>query len=362
MALLIFYLLLALIVSFFCSLLEAILLSITPNYIESQMSKGKKWAATLLEFKKDIDRPLASILSLNTISHTVGAAGVGAQAGKVFENISVGIISGALTLLILVFSELIPKTIGAIYWKRLAFFATQSLKFLNIIMYPLVVVSQLITRLFRSDKKEPSVDRSEVIALAEIGRREGVFTQTEARILQNLVRLRSVSVRDIMTPRMVMVAAKENQTVEEFVHDERFKSFSRIPIYAETRDHVTGFVHKHDVMITMSEGKGDTCLVDLKRDLPLVDEDQNIYKLYSYLTENNFHIALVTEEYGGTAGLVTMEDVLETLLGLEIMDEFDDLEDLQKYARDRWKNRASRLGITIIEDDEAADQNRETPT
>ncbi|MDZ7845523.1 MAG: CNNM domain-containing protein [Owenweeksia sp.] len=264
MVLLLSYLLLALVVSFFCSILEAVLLSITPSYIEARLGDGKKWAQYMLDFKKDIDRPLASILSLNTISHTVGAAGVGAQAGLVFENISVGVISAVLTLLILIFSELIPKTIGAVYWKQLAFFTTNSLRFLNIIMYPLVLLSRLITIIFPT-KNEPSVDRSEVIALAEIGKREGVFSQTEARILQNLIRLRSVSVRDIMTPRMVMVAAPENMTVQEFSEDDRYYRVSRVPLFKDSKDNIHYFVHKHDVMNQLSNENQDMKLSELAR-------------------------------------------------------------------------------------------------
>ncbi len=346
MTLLIFYLLLALVVSFFCSLLEAVLLSITPSYIEAQMAAGKNWAKRLVSYKKDIDRPLAAILSLNTIAHTVGAAGVGAQAVKVFSNVSVGIISAILTLLILVFSEIIPKTIGARFWKSLGFFTTKSLQFLLILLYPFVLLSQIITRIFKTSS-EPTVERSEVTALAEIGRREGVFSDHEARILQNLVQLRSVSVRDIMTPRTVMIAAREEMTLREFSEDDRFYRVSRIPLFEKNTDNIHGFVHKNDVLTKVSKGENELTLKDLAREITVVPDNQNIYKLYSHLVEANNHIALVVEEFGGTAGLVTMEDVLETLLGLEITDEFDKSKDLREYARNRWRDRAKRLGFPV---------------
>ncbi len=349
MALLIFYLLLALVVSFFCSVLEAVLLSVTPSYIHAKMNENKEWAKQLLGYKKDVDRPLASILSLNTIAHTVGAAGVGAQAGLVFESVAVWIISTILTLLILVFSELIPKTIGAQYWKSLAFFTTKSLQFLNIIMYPLVLLSQIITRIFKKGEA-PSVDRNEVVALAEIGMKEGVFAPEEARILKNLIGLRSLSVRDIMTPRTVMTAAREDLSVQEFFEADDFYRFSRIPVYGKNKDDITGFVHKHDVMKLLGEKKTEVKLTEIKRDLAMVPDHQSLYKLYNFLTSENTHIALVVEEFGGTAGLVTMEDVLETLLGMEIMDEFDHREDLQEYARHRWRERAKRLGMVFEED------------
>jgi CBS domain containing-hemolysin-like protein len=346
MALLVFYLLLALVVSFLCSILEAVLLSVTPSFIQSREAEGKAWAKKLLHFKTDIDRPLASILSLNTISHTVGAAGVGAQASIVFEDLSVGVVSGVLTLLILVVSELIPKTIGANYWKQLAYLSTQTLVVLNVLMYPLVLLAQVITKLFKKSQ-EPSVERSEVVALAEIGLKEGVFTREEANILKNLVSLRSLSVRDVMTPRMVMVTASQELTVKEFFERDEFYRFTRIPLYGEGIDDIVGFVHKHDVLNLVGKQQYEVPLRKLKRDLPVVPDVQSLYKLYSFLTETNTHAALVVEEFGGTAGLVTMEDLLETLLGMEIMDEFDSSKDLRAYARQRWEDRARRLGIKL---------------
>lgn len=351
MVLLTFYLLLALVVSFFCSMLEAVLLSITPSFIEAKLNQQKVWAKRLVQYKKDIDRPLAAILSLNTIAHTVGAAGVGAQAGFVFSNVSVGVISGILTLLILVFSELIPKTLGARFWKSLAFFTTKSLQFLIVLMYPLVLLSQGIAKLIKKSSR-PTVERSEVVALAEIGRREGVFTDQEARILKNLIGLRSIVVRDIMTPRTMVVAAKESMTIEAFQKDNRFYRFSRIPLLKENKDNITGFVHKHDLLQKEGENQLDknSPIATLKREIAIVEQDETIYEVYRKLANNNIHIALVMEEFGGTAGIVTMEDVIETLLGLEILDEFDTTADLQKFARDRWEERAKRLGIEILED------------
>ncbi len=351
MALLIFYLLLALVVSFFCSMLEAVLLSITPSYIEAKMNDGRAWAKRLLGYKKNIDRPLAAILSLNTIAHTVGAAGVGAQAGKVFASISVGVISGVLTFLILVFSELIPKTLGARFWKNLAFFTTASLRVLLVPMYPFVLLSQAISKTLKQSEG-PTVERGEVAALAKIGLREGVFTKYEARILTNLVKLRSITVRDIMTPRTVMAVASEQLTIEEFQNHGQYYRYSRIPLCKGSKDEITGFVHKHDLLLKEGEieRNKNTPLSELKRELPVVKQDQNIYETYSFLTRHNVHIALVVEEFGGTAGIVTMEDVIETLLGLEIMDEFDKTEDMQQFARDRWRERAARLGLNLEEE------------
>ncbi|MEQ9262921.1 MAG: hemolysin family protein [Owenweeksia sp.] len=344
MALLIFYLLLALVVSFFCSILEAVLLSITPSYIETQLQQNKKWAHRLFHFKSNIDRPLSAILSLNTISHTVGAAGVGAQAGIVFANVSVGVISGVLTLLILIFSEIIPKTLGAGYWRNLAYFTTRSLSVLTIAMYPLVWLSERLTRLFKK-KNEPSIERSEITALAEVGRKEGVFTLEEAAILKNLINLRKTMVRDIMTPRTMMVVAHEKMSIRDFFKDDSFDQISRVPLYTESKDDVSGFIHKNDVMLNLSKKEEDMLLCDIKRELPVVNEDKSIYDLYNFLIKHRHHIALVKGEYGGTAGIVTMEDVLETLLGYEIIDEFDKTSDLQEHARKSWREKARRLGV-----------------
>ncbi len=344
MVLLIFYLLLALVISFYCSILEAVLLSITPSYIETQMQKNKKWARELFQFKSNIDKPLSAILSLNTISHTVGAAGVGAQAGLVFQSVSLGLISGILTMLILIFSEIIPKTLGAIYWRNLAYFTTRSLKLLTLLLYPLVWLSQWITALFKKEG-EPSVERSEIAALAEIGRKEGVFTVEEAAILKNLINLRNTRVRDIMTPRTMMVVAHEKMPIVDFFNDDTFDQISRVPLYTESKDDVDGFIHKNDVMLHLSKKEKGMLLCDIKRDLPVVNEDKSIYDLYNFLIKHRHHIALVKGEFGGTAGLVTMEDVLETLLGFEIIDEFDKTSDLQEHARKSWREKARRLGL-----------------
>ncbi len=344
MTLLIFYLLLALVISFLCSLMEAVILSVTPSYIQTKMADQKPWAKRLFQYKSDIDRPLAAILSLNTIAHTVGAAGVGAQAAIVFDDISTGVVSAVLTLLILVVSELIPKTLGASYWKQMAHFVTICLRIFLVLLYPLILLSQGITQLLRP-AKEPSVERNEIVALADIGLQEGVLTREEATVLRNTINLRKLHVRDIMTPRMVMVVAHQDLSVQEFFDQDAFYRFSRIPVYRDNKDDIVGFVHKHDVFTRLGRQETDVPLRDILREIPVVPDAQTLYGLYSFLTEENNHLALVVEEFGGTAGLVTMEDLLETLLGMEIMDEYDDKADLRDFARRRWKTRAKRLGI-----------------
>lgn len=349
MGLLIFYLFLAIGVSFLCSIMEAVLLSITPSYIAVIEKEGSKAGETLRALKNDIDRPLAAILSLNTIAHTFGAAGVGAQSLIVFGNAYVTITSVVVTLLILVFSEIIPKTIGANYWKKLAkpvgFMAKGSI----VITYPLVMLSKGITKWLSSEEKEPSMSREEFSAMAELGYEEGVFEEGESTIFKNLIRFNSLKVMDIMTPRIVVVKFQEDMTIEELIRDREELRISRIPVYGKNEEDVTGYVLKNDLYMNLAEGKGNLKLKEIKREVLIVPEFISVKNFFERLLEKQEHIAVAVDEYGGLSGVVTMEDVVETLLGLEIVDEFDDIEDMQKLARQKWKERAKRLGIVIPE-------------
>ena len=346
MTLLIIYLSVALLVSFLCSILEAVLLSITPSYITSLKDQGKQdLSAKLGKLKADIDKPLAAILSFNTIAHTVGAAGVGAQAAKVFGNEYLGIVSGVLTLLILIFSEIIPKTIGATYWRSLDGFTASVLNVLIWLMYPLVLLSQGITKLISGKDKKLTISRAEVSAMAEIGHQEGIFHETESKMLKNMIRLRSITAEDIMTPRTVMVTAQEDRTVNDLYRDPEFRKFSRIPIFRKNRDEVVGYVHKNDVLSSIAEDKSDLPLRDIKRNIMFIDEKTHLPALLDKILATKEHIVLVNDHFGGVAGLVTLEDVMETVLGMEITDEFDDQTDMQLYARQKWKERAKELGI-----------------
>ena len=345
MALLIFYVLLALCVSFLCSIMEAVLLSVTPSYIAVKEREGDKAGRLLRSLKEDIDRPLASILSLNTIAHTVGAAGAGAQAESVFGNTSVGIISAVLTLLILVFSEIIPKTLGATYWRALAPAVARLLRLIEWPMIPFVWLSQGLTRLLRSGDKEATVSRAEFTAMAEVGKREGIFEDSESRILKNLFRFSSLRVRDIMTPRTVIFALPHTKTVAEAMAVEEGLRFSRIPIYGENRDDMMGYVLKDKLLLAAAKDKHEMPLRDLMREIIVVPSTLPVPDLFERLIDQIEHIALVVDEYGGTAGIVSLEDVVETLLGLEIVDEADSADDMQVLARQQWFNRARRLGI-----------------
>lgn len=353
MFLLIFYLLLAILVSFLCSILEAVLLSITPSYVASK--KGTSIGKKLAILKDDIDKPLSSILSLNTIAHTFGAAGVGAQASVVFGgeegDSHVGIISIILTLLILIFSEIIPKSLGANYWRSLAPFTANTLTFLKYPMYPFILISKLITKLLaKKDKNETSISREEMLAMADLGQEEGVFEERETKAIRNLIEFKSVQVEDIMTPRTVVTAVSENQSVGEVYNNpnREFLRFSRIPVFQENKDNMVGFIHKHDLLDKMAQDQYDLPLKDIKRKIITVSADMPIPEVFQEFIHKKEHIALVVDKYGGTDGIVTMEDILENLLGMEIVDEFDNKENMQAYAREQWQKRSE--GLNIISD------------
>ncbi len=347
MTLLIFYLILAIGVSFMCSILEAVLLSITPSYVAVMENKNPSSGKMLRKLKQDIDRPLSAILSLNTVAHTVGAAGVGAQAQVVFGNAYVSITSAILTLLILVLSEIIPKTLGATYWKNLAVVSARITKILIFVTYPLVVLSKWITKWLSSEENQPSVSREEIGAMAELGFEEGVFEEGESNIFKNLVRFNSLRVKDIMTPRIVVLKFQQDKTINEVLENKEELRVSRMPVFGENEEDITGYVLKNDLFLNQSEGNGDKLLKEIRREVLIIPETISLKNVLEKLLENQEHIAVVVDEYGGLAGVVTMEDVVETLLGMEIVDEIDAIEDMQKLAREKWRNRAKSLGIVM---------------
>jgi CBS domain containing-hemolysin-like protein len=347
MTLLIVYLLIALLFSFLCSLIEAVILSVTPAYITKKLQEGKDYAVWLKKYKDNIDRPLASILTLNTFAHTVGAAGVGAQAQVIWGNEYLSITSAILTILILIFSEIIPKTIGANYWMNLTRFTVYTLRFLMFVLYPFVVVSQWITRIFNINKRKSVLSRADFSALAEMAEEEGVIQPGESQIIQNIASFDSIKVSDIMTPRMMLFAADSNIKTGEFYAANPDLVFSRVPVYKESLDNVEGYIMKDDLLTKLVEGEKNMPLHHLAREIPIVYENLSITSLYDTLMKKKEHIALVVDEYGGTEGIVTLEDVIETILGLEITDETDNIEDLQKAAREKWAKRARKMGLKI---------------
>lgn len=345
MALLLTYLFLALFVSFLCSIMESSLLSTPQSFLLVKKDEGHRWANFFIELKNNIDKPLSAILSLNTVAHTVGAAGVGAQAVKVFGEASFGIVSAILTVLILVFTEIIPKTIGARYWRRLAKITTVTIRIMIWASYPLVWASAILTRLFSKGEKPMTTSREEIAALASIGADEGLFSDKEHRIIQNIVKLKNVRVNQIMTPRVVVAVADEKLPLEEFLKNKDYLKFSRIPVYSEQEENITGYIFRQTVFENLAEDKHDLKLKNIKRDILIVPDNMVLFTLWEKLLEKKEHIAMIVDEYGGFDGIVTMEDVIETLLGLEIMDEKDTISDMQLYARERWKNRQTKYNL-----------------
>ncbi|MGB3181122.1 MAG: hemolysin family protein [Cyclobacteriaceae bacterium] len=359
MTILILFAVLSIAFSFLCSIWEAVLLSIPPSYVQIEQSQGSTTGDLLRQFKDDIDRPLSAILSLNTIAHTAGAIGVGSVAEQalgsgdmVIFGLNLGVSPEAfmgfiMTLAILILSEIIPKTIGATYWRSLAPFTVKSLKLITTILFPLVWMSQLITRSLKKDTKGSIFSRADFTAMAELGAESGIIRPNESRILNNLLRFENLTVHDIMTPRTVVIAARENLSINAFYEKYGDRPFSRYPVYNENRDNIDGFILKDDLLKEIIDGNGDNQLKAIKRNILMVREDLKLHTFIDTLLEEREQIALIVDEFGGLEGLATMEDALETLLGMEIVDEKDDAEDMQLLARQNWEKRAKRMGLSL---------------
>ena len=345
MILLFFYLFLALFVSFLCSIMEAVLLSTSVSFLNVKKEEGYKSATTFLKLKKNIEKPISAILSLNTIAHTIGAAGVGVQSTKIFGDYYFGITTAILTFLILFFSEIIPKTIGARYWRKLALVSGVIINIMIIITYPLVILIGYLTSFFSLKENEISLSRDEISAMANIGTEEGIFDEKENKIIQNIIRIKNIRVSEIMTPRAVIATADENMSLEEFLRKKELLHFSRIPVYSKNEDNITGYVFRQTVFEKLAEDKTDLKLRDIRREITFVPEFQTVMNLWEILLEKKEHIAMVIDEYGGIDGIVTMEDIIETLIGLEILDEKDRITDMQQYARERWNKRKAKYNI-----------------
>lgn len=346
--LLLLYVLIALLFSFMCSIAEATLLSITPSYIAGLKETNPKKAAQLQRLKVDnIDQSLAAILTVNTIAHTLGAIGAGSKATAVFGDAWFGVFSAVMTLLILFLTEIVPKTLGAVYWRQLAGFSTVYVNVLIKSMYPLIVVSEKLTKLISGGKKLHDFSRDEFVAMAGIGKEQGMINDRESKIIRNLFLFKSVEASTVMTPRIVVSAVQKDLTVEEALGDPAKVHFSRLPIYGADMDSVVGFVLREDLLVAKGHGQGNRPLSDFRRDIIAVIASTPLSRLMETLLEQRQHIALVVGEYGETKGLVTLEDVVETLLGIEILDEGDKVDDMQKLARQLWAKRAERMGIHL---------------
>ena len=346
--LLILFFCLAIGTSFFCSVWEAVLLSVTRPYI-ANLKKTRPRVGTLLQdMKENINPPLTSILTLNTVAHTAGSMGVGVQVSALTGGgLLEGIGAALMILAVLVLSEIIPKNLGARHWRAWSPWVAHSLGVLTVVMTPMVKFIELFSK---GGHHGDSFSREELEVMAEMGRREGMLHEDESRILRNLLQLPDYTVHDVMTPRVVVFALPQDSTIDDFIKDHGETPFSRIPLYGENLDDVRGFVLKSDALLAAAKDQHETKLEDLLRKAPSVPATTSLVAAFEQMMANQDHLALVLDEFGGLEGLVTVEDIVETLLGLEIVDEADTKEDMQEFARTLWRKRANRMGIELNED------------
>lgn len=339
MTLLLIYLLVAIGVSFLCSILEAVLLSVTPAFIESELEHKPRRGLVLRQVKEQLDESISSILILNTFAHTMGAAGVGAQAAKVFGARWETLIAFLLTLAILYFSEIIPKTLGATFWKQLALPAAQVIRWLVKLLFPLVWLSARLTALFSKENSSTAISRDELAALAKLGVRHGSLGEQESLLMENILQLRYTRTEAILTPRTVVSALNADLTVSQALEELDDTRFSRLPVYEDDLDTVVGLVLRPSLLIAERREGGDQPLTDYVTPIYRVSAELPVLRLLDLFIKRREHLFLVEDQYGQTAGIVTLEDAVETLLGREIMDESDEVADMQELARTKYRGR-----------------------
>ncbi|MBO7648832.1 MAG: DUF21 domain-containing protein [Bacteroidales bacterium] len=336
MGLLLVFLLGAMSISFLCSILEATLMSTPLSYITMREEEGYKPATKFKKFKQESGRPIAAILSLNTIANTIGAAGVGRQCTLIFGSEWFGLVSAITTILILIFSEIIPKTIGTTQWKHLMGLTTRCISFLVVALFPLVIIFEWLSKLIASNKDETSVSREEVSAMANVAEEEEVLDEDENAVIQNLIKMDDIPASEAMTPRVVAAIAPESMTVSAFYRDKSFRHHSRIPVYADNDEYITGYILRMDALQLLAEDKFDRTLGSIRRDIELFNEETPLGEIWDAMLTKNEQICCIIDEYGCFEGILSLEDVIETLLGSEIVDENDVAPDMQAYARERW--------------------------
>ena len=327
--------------------MEAVLLSTPISYLKSKAKKGDKSGKKMLQYKEQIDKPLSAILSLNTVAHTIGAAGVGAQATVVFGEAYFGLVSAILTVLILIFTEIIPKTLGANYAKELVSISAKIMHVMIVISYPLVIASSFLTKLISRKKKGTTITREEVSILASIGTEEGIFAENENKIIQNLIKLKNIHVSEIMTPRKVVVTANENMDLNSFLENKDFLYHSRIPVYNEHKDNITGYVLRSVVFEKLAQDQFHLHLKDIKRQALRFNKKTTLFNAWDEMLAKREHISLITNEQDKMIGISTLEDIIESLLGFEIIDEKEKLGDLRQYALKRWEEKQRKYDLLI---------------
>lgn len=344
MLLLLVYVLIALGFSFLCSVAEAVILSVSSAYISVLEKEGRPAGKRLRKLTDDINSPLSAILTLNTIAHTMGAAGAGAQAAVVFGDAYLGVISAILTLLILVFSEIIPKTIGATYWRALAPSTALFLQYLTLVLKPFVKMSHFLTRGFKEDSPLRGLSRNELHAMAELSGQEGQLAQQEAAFLQSLLSLHELTVKDAITHRTAIFSVSEDMTVETFFHKHHNIEFSRIPIYEnDDSENITGFVMRSDLLVAQARGNTDKPLKEYRKSMVTLLNSMPLSSTFDHFIQKHVHMLLVVDEYGGLEGIITLEDLLERLLGVDIVDEKDTTVSMRRLARMMHKRRERML-------------------
>ena len=343
MGLLLAFLLSAMCISFLCSLLEATLMSTPLSYVTMREEEGYKPAVKFKQYKQESSRPIAAILSLNTIANTIGAAGVGQQATIVFGSAWFGVVSAITTILILVFSEIIPKTIGTTRWKSLMGFTTVVLTGLIYLLYPVVRLVELLTSLISPKEPDTMVSREEVSAMANVAEEGGDLEEDENTIIQNLINMDEVIASDAMTPRVVCDIAPETMTAKQFFKDKRYLHHSRIPVYDKDEEYITGYILRMEAVQLMAEDKFDVTLGSIRREIQSFPKDKPLDEIWDVMIEKDEQISVIIDEYGCFQGILTLEDVIETLIGDEIVDEMDTVRDMQQLARDKWKKIAKKL-------------------
>ena len=354
MALLIFYFCLAVFISFLCSVLEAVILSVPYSYIESSQSEAKH-LTLLKKLKYQMSRSLSAILTLNTIANTLGAAGVGAQAYILYTNkintitdmggVTPYISSGAyvaffsvlLTLTILIIGEIIPKTLGAAYWRALLPPAVYGIQGMIFICYPFVSLFRYVTKFFKT--KPFVITREDILGAAKLGANEGAIYKNEGALIVNILKLKRKKVSDIMTPRTVITAFEKGTTIKEIIKKHQPLRFSRIPVYEENLDQVIGLVHRYKILEANLQGFSDTGVENYLKPVHSVPETISVTAALNQFIKRKEHIFIVVDEYGAVEGLVTMEDVVETILGIEIVDELDSVADMREEARQKWRQK-----------------------
>ena len=351
MTLLLIFLLGAMAVSFLCSLLESVLMSTPISYISMKEDEGDRDAIRFAKLKDNPDRPLTAILALNTIANTIGAAGVGQQATLVFGSQWFGLVSALMTLLILIFSEIVPKTIGSYHWKNLLWLS-RIMNALVFILYPLVWLVEKIRRPLAGDEPDTGISREEVSAMANIGEEEGVIDNSENKVIQNIIKLDDIKAYDVMTPRVVAAIAPESMTLKQFYKQEELSHNSRIPVYADSPEFITGYIMRYDVLENLAEDKFDTRLRSIKRKIAAFHEETSVSDIWESLLKTKDQIALIIDDYGCFQGIITLEDIIETILGMEIIDENDTITDMQQYAKERWLKRKNQYKQIVLPEEE----------